>query len=255
MFPRVGNTRVSAPRFWAVVPAAGVGARMGAGVPKQYLTVAGQSIIARTLARLAAHPRIAGLVVAVGRDDPYWSGVPLPVGCPVTRVDGGAERCLSVHGAVNALAEMACPDDWVLVHDAARPCLRGSDVDALIAALENHPVGGLLGLPVRDTMKRTDLEGTVTETVSRERLWHALTPQMFRLGPLRAALAAVLEAGGLVTDEAQAMERAGHWPLVVEGRADNIKVTRPGDLALAELYLEQQAREVDGEPDGAPRCY
>jgi 2-C-methyl-D-erythritol 4-phosphate cytidylyltransferase len=238
-----------------VVPAAGIGARMGAGLPKQYLTLAGQSIIAHTLARLGDHPLVAGLYVAVAAEDPYWSGVSLPAGCPVARVDGGAERCHSVLNALEALAAEAGPEDWVLVHDAARPCLRWSDIDALAAAAALHPAGGLLGLPVRDTMKRTDGEGAVVETVSRERLWHALTPQMFRLSPLRSALAAVLEAGGLVTDEAQAMERAGHRPLMVEGRADNIKVTRPGDLALAELFLEQQAREGEGRTDPAPRCY
>ena len=131
-------------------------------------------------------------------------------------------------------------DDWVLVHDAARPCLRRSDIDRLLERLAGHPVGGLLGVPVRDTMKRTDDTGLIERTVTRDNLWHAYTPQMFRFAMLRDALEEALRRKLLVTDEASAMELAGHRPLMVEGHGDNIKITRPEDLALAAFYLAQQ---------------
>ena len=229
------------PRCWAVIPAAGAGTRMGAGLPKQYLQLLGRAVIAHALDRLAGHPRIAGSVVVHARADRYWDALaPAPLPRP-RRVDGGAERHHSVLNGLEALVNDAAADDWVLVHDAARPCVRREDIDRLLADLEDHPVGGLLGLPVRDTMKRADAGGAVRETVSREGLWHALTPQMFRYGLLRRALRTVLDSGRLVTDEAQAIELAGHSPRMVEGSPDNIKVTHPRDLALAELFLREQA--------------
>jgi 4-diphosphocytidyl-2-methyl-D-erithritol synthase len=141
--------------------------------------------------------------------------------------------------SLRALAATASPQDWVLAHDAARPCLSQEDIDHLISELRDHPVGGLLALPVRDTMKRADAEGNVQITVDRKGLWHALTPQMFRLGPLTRALEQAIEEGKMVTDESQAMELAGFRPRLVEGRAENIKITRKDDLTLAELYLSQ----------------
>ncbi len=227
-------------RFWAVVPAAGSGRRMGAELPKQYLPLHGRTVIEHTLERLASHPAIAGVVVVLAADDRHFESLGLSLRVPLWRADGGAERCHSVRNALTLLTTRAGDDDWVLVHDAARPCLRHADLDHLLERLEAHPVGGLLGLPVADTMKRTDADGEVVETVSRERLWRALTPQMFRLGMLRAALDDALAAGELVTDDAAAMERLGHRPRMVEGHGDNLKITRPQDLALAELYLQQQ---------------
>jgi 2-C-methyl-D-erythritol 4-phosphate cytidylyltransferase len=153
---------------------------------------------------------------------------------------GGEERCHSVLNALTALQKVADESDWVLVHDAARPCLRSEDIDHLLAELTDHPVGGLLGLPVADTMKRTDADDSVIETVSREHLWRALTPQMFRLGELYDALDGALKRDELVTDEASAMELAGKAPKMVEGHGDNIKITRPQDLRFAELYLAEQ---------------
>jgi 2-C-methyl-D-erythritol 4-phosphate cytidylyltransferase len=227
-------------RYWVVIPAAGVGARMGAHLPKQYLRVAGQPLIAHALRRLAGHPRVCGAVVVLARDDRWWGSVDLD-GLPhVRRAEGGAQRCHSVLNGLEALAAEAADDDWVLVHDAARPCVRRADVDRLMEVLADHPVGGLLGLPARDTMKRADAGGEVVETVSREGLWHALTPQMFRFGLLRRSLASALASGSLVTDEAQAVELAGHRARMVEGSPDNLKVTRPEDLALAELFLAAQ---------------
>ena len=234
---------MSSPRHWAVIPAAGVGARMRADRPKQYLPLAGSTVIEQTLARFVGHPAIAGVVVAVGSDDPYWPTVEGFSSPSLHTAPGGGDRACSVLNALERLAGWADPRDWVLVHDAARPCLRRDDLERLLERASGHPVGGLLAVPVRDTMKRSNADGEVVETVDREGLWHALTPQMFRLGALREAIAGALVAGHPVTDEASAMEWAGHRPLLVEGCADNLKITRPEDLALAEFYL--RARSVE----------
>jgi len=228
------------PRHWAVVPAAGVGRRMGSGVPKQYLPLAGKAVIAHTVERLCAHPAVSGAVVVLAAEDRWWADLEVAGRTEVLCAEGGAERCHSVLSGLARLAGRAAADDWVLVHDAVRPCLRAADLERLVQALEADPVGGLLGLPVRDTMKRADERGAVRETVSREGLWHALTPQMFRLGVLRGALEGALAEGRVVTDEAQAVELTGAVPRMVEGHPDNIKITRREDLALAELLLRVQ---------------
>ncbi len=224
-------------RYWAVVPAAGAGRRMGSETPKQYLELNGRLVIDHTLQRLLDHPWISGVYVALSPDDGWWGNSEFVRHPKIVRVNGGAERCHSVLNALHLLQQTAEAGDWVLVHDAARPCLQREDLDRLLEQLKDHPVGGLLGVPVRDTMKRTDGEGLVQETVSRDGLWHAYTPQMFRLGLLEQALEAALAKGELVTDDASAMELAGHVPKMVEGRSDNIKITRPGDLELAAFYL------------------
>jgi len=232
------------PAYWVVLPAAGVGRRMGSAIPKQYLELTpGRTVIEHTLDLFLDHPRITGVAVALGAEDGYWSGTAYAEHPRVLRAAGGAERCHSVLNALDALAAgHARADDWVLVHDAARPCLRRSDLDHLIDTLRDDPVGGLLAIPVRDTMKRADGSGRVQATVDRASLWHAYTPQMFRLGLLREALRLTLEAGVLVTDDASAMEYLGRAPLLVEGHADNLKITRAEDLPLARFYLEQQGR-------------
>jgi 2-C-methyl-D-erythritol 4-phosphate cytidylyltransferase len=227
-------------KYWAVIPAAGVGVRMGLGVPKQYLPVCGKSVIEHTLERFCRYPSISGVVVTIAQGDQYWDRLTMEYAAPVWVAMGGEERCHSVLAALRHLAEVGGPDDWVLVHDAARPCVRPEDLDRLIHTLSDHPVGGLLALPVRDTMKRADRDRQVTETVDRNSLWHALTPQMFRLKPLMEAIEQALARGQLVTDEAQAMELRGLSPRLIEGHADNIKITHPEDLALAELYLRRQ---------------
>lgn len=232
---------MTTPRYWAVVPAAGVGKRMASAIPKQYLPLAGKTVIEQTLERLLNHPKIEALYVALSEQDGWWPDCVYAADSRVIRVAGGAERCHSVRNALDSLSAVAAEDDWVLVHDAARPCLRVSDLEQLINQLSSHPVGGLLGVTVRDTMKRTDAQALVTETVPREQLWHAYTPQMFRFGVLRSALKQALTCGALVTDEASAIELAGLQPLMVEGHTDNIKITRPEDLALATFFLQQQA--------------
>ncbi|MES9991175.1 MAG: 2-C-methyl-D-erythritol 4-phosphate cytidylyltransferase [Candidatus Thiodiazotropha sp.] len=226
-------------RCWGVVPAAGVGQRMGAMIPKQYLDLAGRRVIDHTLDRLLSHPNIEGVYLALSSDDELWQACDFAEDTRIVRVEGGEERCHSVLNALGALKQQAADEDWVLVHDAARPCLSRSDLDRLIETLMDHPVGGLLGVPVRDTLKAVDNEGSVERTVSREGLWHALTPQMFRLGPLYQALERAIGNGAMVTDDASAMELAGHRPLMVEGDASNIKITRPEDLQLAADYLSR----------------
>ena len=168
-------------RCWAVVPAAGVGRRMGGEVPKQYLELLGRKVIDHSLQRLLDHPRIEAAYVALAETDDEWAGTEHAGDARVVRVAGGVERCHSVLNALHALAAHAAADDWVLVHDAARPCLSAADLDHLIRQLTDHPVGGLLGIPVQDTLKRVSADSAVEETVPRRDLWQAYTPQMFRL--------------------------------------------------------------------------
>ncbi len=232
--------------FWALLPAAGVGKRMQADCPKQYLPLLNKTVIEQTLAAFLEHPKIEGVVVVLGESDAYWPELSLASHPKIQRATGGKERFHSVLNGLQQLSQTADEDDWVLVHDAARPCLRRQDLDRLLSELGDDEVGGLLALPVRDTMKRAMAEGAeVSETVDREGLWHALTPQMFRLGALRCAIEHCIEEDFDITDDASAMELVGLKPKLVEGFEDNIKITRPRDLALAELYLAQQKRELE----------
>ena len=230
-------------RYWAVIPAAGIGTRVQADVPKQYLSIKHKTILEHTLERFCLHPKIEGVVVAISGNDDIWKTLDISSHPKITDVEGGVERCHSVLNGLRALSDHASSNDWVLVHDAARPCLRNEDIDRLIDTLEGHDVGGLLGLPVRDTMKRADITGTIQETVDREDLWHALTPQMFHLDVLIDSLENALSKDLLVTDEAQAIELNGLQPVLVEGQPDNIKITHNNDLALAELFLSQQEND------------
>jgi 2-C-methyl-D-erythritol 4-phosphate cytidylyltransferase len=224
-------------QYWLTMPAAGSGRRFGATVPKQYLELAGRKVIEHALAPFLADPRCRGIVVALDPGDHLFGGLPLAREPKVRSVAGGAQRCDSVRNALEAIA--GGDDDWVLVHDAARPCLSRADLDALIAALIDDPVGGLLATPLSDTLKRADSGHHVTDTPPRESLWRALTPQMFRLRLLRESLVAAHAAGREPTDEAQAVEWIGHSPLLVAGRADNLKITSPADLTLAAAVLAQ----------------
>ena len=226
------------PKIWGVLPAAGIGRRMGAAIPKQYLTVHGQTIIEYSLQCLLSHPRIQKVVVVVAAHDTHWPSIEIKV--PQDRVlvvQGGAERCHSVYAGLLALAAIAQPEDWVLVHDAVRPCVKLKDINRLISGVENHPSGGLLALPVRDTLKVTDAQGKVTGTLDRTWIWQAQTPQMFRLGELTVALQQAIHSGHPVTDEASAIEFSGGLPVVIPGHIDNIKVTHPDDLRWLEHYL------------------
>lgn len=228
-------------RFWAVVPAAGAGRRMASEIPKQYLPLLGRQVIEHTLERLLSHDQVEGIYVVVSSGDEWWSATAFAGHPRVFTVRGGAERCHSVLNALECLRQSAKDQDWVLVHDAARPCLHRDDLERLIGTLAKDPVGGLLAAPLHDTIKQADDQGQVLATLPRERLWRAFTPQMFRLGVLLKALTQALTKGLLVTDDASAMELAGYAPRLLEGRSDNIKITRPEDLALAEFYLTRQS--------------
>ncbi|MFK3825677.1 2-C-methyl-D-erythritol 4-phosphate cytidylyltransferase [Pseudomonas yamanorum] len=222
---------LSSPAFWAVIPAAGVGARMAADRPKQYLQLGGRTILEHSFGCFLDHPGLKGLVVSLAVDDPYWPNLACATDPRITRVDGGEERSGSVLNALLYLhSQGASDDDWVLVHDAARPNLSRDDLDKLLFELADDSVGGLLAVPARDTLKRADKHGRVLETVDRTPIWQAYTPQMFRLGALHRALADSLVSDVVITDEASAMEWAGHAPRLIEGRSDNLKVTRPEDL-------------------------
>lgn len=221
----------------AVVPAAGVGSRMKADRPKQYLKIHGKTILEHTVEKLLSHPQVAQIVVAISDDDPYYPELALNQNPQVIRVSGGSERADSVLSALNYIAEQQL-SDWVMVHDAARPCVQLSDIDKLISGAMNHDVGAILAAPVRDTMKR-GAQGQIEHTVERADLWHALTPQMFRAKPLWKALSDALQQGASITDEASAFEWKGLSPALVTGRSDNFKITQPEDLALAEFYLSQ----------------
>ncbi|TCV97340.1 2-C-methyl-D-erythritol 4-phosphate cytidylyltransferase [Luteibacter rhizovicinus] len=222
--------------LWCVVPAAGRGVRAGGDRPKQYQLLAGRPLIAHTLDRLAAHPSIAGLMVVLGAGDPFWQPVSSLGGKPVLTTTGGGERSDSVLAGLEALPADVTHSDFVLVHDAARPCVRLDDIQRLID-LAGRGEGGLLGAPLRDTLKHADEAGHSLGTEPRDRRWRAFTPQMFRRGALVDALMLAREDGIAVSDEAMAMERRGIAPLLVEGAEDNIKVTTPADFALAEFLL------------------
>ncbi len=225
-------------RYWLVMPAAGIGRRFGTERPKQYAPLCGRTVIQWALAPFLTDARCAGAMVALAAHDPYWPEVAPP---GVMTVPGGSERSHSVRHALAALAPRARAEDWVLVHDAARPCLEGRDLEHLLGTLAEHPLGGLLAVPAADTLKRADAHGAVAATVDRSGLWRALTPQMFRYGALCGALDAAHAAGRLPTDEAQALEWLEEHPVLVAGSAGNLKITTAADLTLAAALLEASA--------------
>jgi 2-C-methyl-D-erythritol 4-phosphate cytidylyltransferase len=225
---------------WAVVPAAGRGLRFGGDVPKQYLDVAGEPLIAHTLRALLAHPAVDGVVVALAADDTSWPGWQTFAGRPILACVGGDARADSVLAGLAMLPEGVRADDFVLVHDAARPNLRLEDLEQLLERGRNDPVGAILAAPVHDTLKRAGDDGGIDGTEPRERLWRALTPQLFRRLQLTRALEAAQRDGVAVTDESMAMERQGLRPLLVEGAEDNFKITTPADLARFKFILTQR---------------
>lgn len=230
-------TNVVTGAIWAVIPAAGCGARFGGDVPKQYREVAGQTLLAHVLDALLAHPQVAGAMVALAADDARWPDWRERCGKPVLTCIGGGERADSVLAALQALPAQVGDDALVLVHDAARPNLHRDDLDRLICATEAHADGAILATPIHDTLKRAGEGDVIAATQPREGLWRALTPQAFRRGLLVEALQRARADGVVVTDEAMAVERLGRHPQLVEGRADNLKITTPADLELAQFLL------------------
>ncbi|MBS1142737.1 MAG: 2-C-methyl-D-erythritol 4-phosphate cytidylyltransferase [Proteobacteria bacterium] len=223
------------PRHYAIVPAAGSGSRFGSEKPKQYLDLLGRPLIFHTLKALTACPDIERVWVVLAPDDPWWPRFDWSeLGPKLETVRcGGATRAESVSNGLQAAAMVAVDDDWILVHDAARPCLSAAMLDALFAELADDPVGGILAVPVADTIKRADAEQRVAATEPRDGLWQAQTPQMFRYGQLEKSLKNEMA----VTDEAGAIEAMGLKPKLVRGDATNLKVTYPADLALAAMIL------------------
>ena len=225
------------PAYWAIIPAAGVGLRMGAAVPKQYLLLGNKTILEHSISALISHPNISKVMVVLHTEDAHWSNLEVPHADKLLATVGGELRAHSVLQGLELLKELAREQDWVLVHDAVRPCLQHRDIDRLMRQLNQHPVGGILGIPVRDTLKRVDDEGRICQTVSREKIWCAQTPQMFRFGILYDAMRKALEEQQLITDESSAVEFSGHTPMMVEGNPQNIKMTYPEDLILAESFM------------------
>jgi len=240
-------------KYWFIVPAAGRGSRFGSEKPKQYAPLAGSTVIENTLERLLELEAQA-LVLAISPDDCYWSSLKISKHQKIRTCAGGAERADSVYLALQSIASEANESDWVLVHDVARPCVRVADIRLLISTLAVRPVGGLLATPVSATLKRVgtgtttmNTAGAVLETVSRDNLWAAATPQMFRYGLLMKALQRCREAGESPTDEAGAIERQGLQPEIIEGHSDNLKITHGADLALAEAVLTYQQLQKRAE--------
>ncbi|ATM84691.1 MULTISPECIES: 2-C-methyl-D-erythritol 4-phosphate cytidylyltransferase [Yersinia] len=230
----MSNFAVSLPEVIAVLPAAGIGSRMQADCPKQYLTAGGKTIIEHAISSLLDHPQIQQIIVVIHPQDTQFSTLPIAQDSRIRVVHGGEQRADSVMAGLQAAGQAG----WVLVHDAARPCLHRDDLDQLLSIMRHSKVGGILAAPVRDTMKRSEAGvQAIAHTVDRQALWHALTPQLFPLELLKLCLSRALQEGAVVTDEASALEHCGYHPLLVSGRSDNIKVTRPEDLALAEFYL------------------
>jgi 2-C-methyl-D-erythritol 4-phosphate cytidylyltransferase len=241
--------------IWAIVPAAGIGRRMQSDIPKQYLPLNGRPVLEHTINTLLDNDYISGLIIALQPDDAYWTEVRTSSTKPVIRSCGGKERADSVLNALNELyrlKQFKAETDWVMVHDAVRPCLRQQDIEKLVVEVGADRNGGLLALPVRDTMKRqhTNVEVcTVAETVERENMWHALTPQYFPASSLKDALEDAQHKQKAITDESSAMELAGFSPRLVQGHEDNIKITRPDDLRLASLYLQSRQMSETGSDE------
>lgn len=231
------------PEYFALLPAAGVGARMGVEHPKQYLDIAGRPMLWHAIQAFERHPAIARIYVAIAPEDGYWETYDWP-GCAKLHLlrRGGATRAETVLNSLRAMAGEVAPDDWILVHDAARPCVSRALLDRLLAEVSNDRVGGILAQPVADTLKRADAVGRIAQTVPRASMWGAQTPQMFHHALLLKALE---HAGTEVTDEASALEALGLAPKLVESDLSNLKVTYPRDLEVAAWLL---ARAEGGTP-------
>lgn len=227
------------PHYWLVIPAAGSGQRFGAPLPKQFVYLAGKLIAQHSLERLLSVSEVECLMVVCDKQNAAWNDVSALAESRIKTTSGGASRAESVLNGLLALPNPA-DEDWVLVHDIARPCITLADINKLICALTDHPVGGILATPISDTLKRVVTANEIYSTEDRSQFWGALTPQMFRYGLLKKALQASLQRGSAPTDEAAAVESLGFTPLVIEGRRDNIKVTRPEDLAIAEAIHRYQ---------------
>ncbi len=233
-------------RYVGLVPAAGSGRRLGGELPKQYLEVGGSPLIAHAIRALLAEPRIDCVFVVLSNDDERFKRIEwgAATGRVVPLYCGGETRSISVYNGLVACADALDLNDWMLVHDAARPCLAPSDVARLIDAMTATEIGGLLAAPVADTLKQDDGDGRVARTVDRSSLWRALTPQMFRYGTLLQALGGGRAQDAAMTDEASAVERLGFHPRLIAGMSSNIKVTLQEDLALVAAWMQQTTNRL-----------
>lgn len=228
----------SIPNIWVIVPAAGSGQRMAAGTPKQYLLIKSKTILETTLDLFLANERIGKVVVTLAADDLLWPTLPCASNAKIMSALGGSTRALSVYNGLVALKAMVRENDWILVHDAARPCLSAETLNKFIQKLSKDSVGGILAMPVKDTLKLSKSDSpTIVKTLNRDNVWHAQTPQMFRYGLLLNAMEQALNCEYEITDEASAMELAGYSPQLIESNSRNLKVTTPEDLAMAKFLL------------------
>ncbi len=224
--------------FWLVIPAAGIGQRTGNDLPKQYQMLAGKTVLEHTLNAFLPLTGLQGIIIALHPDDQHFAGLALN-DKRIDTVTGGKERADSVLNALHSLTDRITPDSWVLVHDAARPCVKTGEVASMLQALDGEEVGGIMAVPASDTIKRVAENGEILGTEVRDSLWHAQTPQMFRHGLLRESLQRALDENVAVTDEASALESQGYQPKVFQGKRSNIKITLPEDFAIATEILDK----------------
>lgn len=234
------DTDQKKPAIWAIVPAAGLGRRMERDLPKQYITINNKTILEHTLARLLSVESITAIVVVLDEDDQYFATLPCANNPRIMTAVGGRERCDSVLSALTSLAQKVSANDRVLVHDAARCCVLPNRVDDLITSLKDDKVGGLLGVPVSDTLKQIDSHKKSTQTLDRSIVWAAQTPQLFPYDLLSQCLEKSLAAKQVITDEASAIEYSGLQPQMIMGHYDNIKITHPNDIPIASAIMNYQ---------------
>ena len=229
-------------RIWAIVPAAGIGHRYGSAIPKQYLSLCGTPVLLHSIKRLLEIKEVEQILVPLGSDDTLWKN--LEFSHPkVKTIAGGCDRSQSVLNALEGLSNLAKEEDWVLVHDAVRPCVTEFDIKKIIREVRNDDVGGLLAYQVVDTIKELDGSDGAIKTIDREKLWCALTPQMFRYELIKKALRAAVLSDQPVTDEASAIEFLGLSPKIIPGEKSNIKITSAEDMLLAELIIMSWSRK------------
>ncbi len=224
-------------KIWALIPAAGIGSRMGSDTPKQYLTIGNQTILEHSLSNFLKHLSIYKVVVVLHPEDKHWPKLSIKDHEKVVTVIGGTERADSVANGLAKIQALGGSNDWVMVHDAARPCLYSLHIDNLIRARESSVDGVILAVPSFDTVKVTNNQQTINKTIPRETIWLAQTPQFFPVTTLADAIALSVEQGVVITDEASAMEAQGYHPALVTGSKRNIKVTEHEDLILASISL------------------
>ena len=230
--------------IWAVVPAAGLGSRMLQSVPKQYLRLHGKTVLEHTLDSLLACSDVTGVVVCISADDQWFTELSVSQNRRIKVVDGGATRAESVLNGLRYLASKQNQAAWALVHDAARPCVLTSVIDNMIDQLKNDSLGGILAVPVKDTLKRANADQTIAKTIDRADVWHAQTPQMFRIEILMDSIIRALEKGLEITDEASSLEWAGYTPRLIPGDETNLKITTANDLVLAEFLLKAKSSTI-----------